>query len=223
MHSKDTWQELYNFPLPAEVRHIPTKRFFDILFSLTALLFLLPFMLIIAISIYYASPGRVIYGQTRIGRGGIPFTCYKFRTMYVDAEKRLQEILESDEEKSTEWARSFKLKDDPRVTPIGAFLRKTSLDELPQFWNVLLGHLSVVGPRPVVAKELETFFGPKSEKILKVRPGVTGLWQVSGRSDISYEARVQLDEQYIDNHSFWMDVRLIFKTIYCLISRQGAY
>lgn len=223
MQIPETWQEVYTFPLPSEVKHIPTKRLFDIVFSFTALVLLSPMFFLIALCIYFTSPGKIIYGQTRIGRGGKPFTCYKFRSMYPDADKRLHEILSLDPAKMREWQENFKLKDDPRVTPVGKFLRKTSLDELPQFWNVLLGDLSVVGPRPVVAKELQTFFGEKAEKILKVRPGVTGLWQVSGRSDTSYEKRVQLDELYIDNHSLWLDLTLIMKTIYCLVSRQGAY
>lgn len=210
-------------PYKAEIKHTPTKRIFDIFFSLAALFILSPLFLIIALAIALTSKGKVIYGHLRIGRGGKPFKCYKFRTMYIDAEKRLQEILESQPEKKAEWNRNFKLKDDPRVTPIGKFLRKTSLDELPQFWNVFLGDLSVVGPRPVVAEELDLFFGEDAKTVLKIRPGVTGPWQVSGRSDTSYETRIKMDTNYVDTHSFWSDLRVIGKTIYCMLSRKGAY
>ncbi|MFA6916581.1 MAG: sugar transferase [Parachlamydiales bacterium] len=213
----------YQLLHPSEVKHIPTKRIFDIAFSICALVFLFPFLLLIALAIAVTSPGKVTYGHTRIGRGGKPFKCYKFRTMYSDAEKRLQEILTSDPEKKAEWLSNFKLKDDPRVTPLGRFLRRTSLDELPQFWNVLRGHLSVVGPRPVVAEELNQFFGEKAKTVLKIRPGVTGPWQVSGRSDTSYETRILMDTQYVDSQSLWVDLRLIGKTIYCMLSRKGAY
>ncbi len=212
-----------SFPLPARIRHIPIKRIFDILFSSFALVVLSPIFLLIAGLISITSPGKVVYGHVRIGRGGRPFKCYKFRSMYTDADKRLLEILINCPEKKAEWERTFKLKDDPRVTPIGKFLRKTSLDELPQFWNVLLGDLSVVGPRPVVAQELAFHFREKSEKILMIRPGMTGLWQVSGRNDTSYEERIRLDEEYIDSRSFWKDLKLIFKTVICLFSRKGAY
>lgn len=208
---------------PSEVKHIPTKRLFDIIFSLGALISLSPLFLFIALAIAVTSPGKVTYGHLRVGRGGKPFKCYKFRTMYIDAEKRLHEILNANPEMKVEWEKSFKLKNDPRITPLGRFLRKTSLDELPQFWNVLRGHLSVVGPRPVVAEELNQFFGDKAKTVLKIRPGVTGPWQVSGRNDTTYETRVQMDTHYVATHSLWVDLRLIGKTIYCMLTRKGAY
>lgn len=223
MQNNDSQHPSLNFTSPAQVTHSAAKRLFDIFFSLFILLLLSPLMLLIFCLVALSSPGKTIYSQTRIGRGGKPFKCYKFRTMYSDADHRLQEILTNNAEMRIEWEKLFKLKNDPRTTPIGKFLRQTSLDELPQFWNVLVGDLSVVGPRPVVAKELETYFREKSEKILSVRPGVTGLWQVSGRSDTSYEARVRMDEEYVDTRSLWMDVQLVFKTVYCLIYRKGAY
>lgn len=207
-----------------EIRHIPVKRGFDILFSLIILIIGAPFFLLIALGIYLASPGKPIYAQERIGRGGKIFRCYKFRTMFPDADKKLQEILNNDSILRQEWNRTFKLKNDPRITSIGGYLRKTSLDELPQFWNVLKGDLSVVGPRPVVKEELEKYFGLKAYKILSVRPGLTGLWQISGRSDIScYQKRVQLDEFYVDNHSLALDIKIICKTIPAMINKKGAY
>lgn len=210
--------------LEYQIKHIPVKRGFDILFSLLCLTIGLPFFLLIAICILITSPGKMIYAHQRIGRGGKPFLCYKFRTMYADADRKLKELLEQDEQLREEWKRSYKLKKDPRVTTIGAFLRKTSLDELPQFWNVLKGDLSVVGPRPVVKEEVDNYLGVKAHKILSIRPGLTGPWQISGRSDIdSYQKRIQLDEYYVDHHSFLLDLKLIAKTVPAMVSSKGAY
>lgn len=221
-------EEATEFALPAilecPIRHIPIKRAFDILFSMLCLILGAPLFLIIALMIYITSPGSVIYSHPRIGRGGKVFRCYKFRSMHLDAGDRLKEILESDPEMKKEWEQTYKLKKDPRVTVIGAFLRKTSLDELPQFWNVLIGDLSVVGPRPVVREEVEKYFGMKAYKILSIRPGLTGLWQVSGRSDINcYQKRIALDEYYVDNQSLALDIKLIGKTIPAMIQSKGAY
>lgn len=206
------------------IKHIPVKRVFDIIFSLSAIVIFFPFFFLIALLIFCSSPGKIIYTHTRIGRGGKPFKCYKFRSMYLNADKKLQEILETDPQLKEEWEKNFKLKNDPRILPIGQLLRKTSLDELPQFWNVLKGDLSVVGPRPVVKEEIEKFFGNKASKILSVRPGLTGPWQVSGRSNINcYNKRIELDEFYIDNQSFWLDVKLVAKTIPVMLLSKGAY
>lgn len=213
----------HSFPLPCRVKRMPAKRCFDLLFSLCAFVFAAPLFLIIAAMIKISSPGRIIYSHERIGRGGRPFPCYKFRTMYGDADKRLKDLLASDPALQKEWKKNFKLKNDPRVTPVGAFLRKTSLDELPQFWNVIRGDLSIVGPRPVVKEEVEKYFGEKAPKILSVRPGLTCLWQVSGRSDTSYAERIALDEQYIDRQTLWLDMTLIAKTIPAMLSSRGAY
>lgn len=220
-------------PFVCEVRHLPTKRVFDIIFSLCALTFGLPLFALIALTIRLTSPGKAVYFHERIGRGGKPFHCYKFRTMYADADERLQELLENDPEIRREWESCHKLKNDPRVTPIGQFLRKTSLDELPQFWNVLKGDLSVVGPRPVVHAEVQKHLGAKAAKILSVRPGLTGIWQVSGRSDTSYVTRIKLDEKYVDHvhrrsaplslDLIALDLKLIVKTIPSMISTKGAY
>jgi undecaprenyl-phosphate galactose phosphotransferase len=207
-----------------EIKHFPIKRAFDILFSLTCLIIGFPLFLIIGILVYLSSPGQIIYSHERMGRGGKPFKCYKFRTMNQDADQYLQDILSVNPLLRLQWESSFKLKQDPRVTPIGAFLRKTSLDELPQFWNVLKGDLSIVGPRPVVHKELKKYYGVKAYKILSIRPGLTGPWQVSGRNNIdSYKKRVSLDEYYVDNQSFLMDLKLIAKTIPVMLFSKGAY
>lgn len=210
--------------LECQVKHIPIKRIFDIIFSLIVLSIGLPVYLFIALLIALSSPGRVIYAHQRIGRGGKTFRCFKFRTMYPDADKKLKELLASNLQLKAEWERTFKLKDDPRITPFGAFLRKTSLDELPQFWNVLKGDLSVVGPRPIVKEEMEKYLGHKASKILSIRPGLTGPWQVSGRSDIAcYQKRIELDEHYVDHRSLVWDLQLIAKTIPAMIFSKGAY
>ncbi len=206
------------------IRHRPLKRLFDILFSLFILTLGFPIFCLIAVLIYITSKGNPIYAQKRIGRAGKEFWCYKFRTMHLGSEKRLKELLESSEDLKKEWETSFKLKNDPRVTSIGACLRKTSLDEFPQFWNVLKGDLSIVGPRPVVEQEINQYYKEKATKILSVRPGVTGLWQISGRNDVEdYQKRILLDEFYIDKQSFWFDLKLIAKTIPAVFFSKGAY
>lgn len=213
-----------HFPLDCKIKHIPIKRGFDIFFSLLCLTLGFPIYLIIALIIFVTSPGKVIYSHERIGRGGKPFRCYKFRSMYIDADQRLKIILETNPYLKEEWEKNYKLKKDPRITPFGAFLRKTSLDEIPQFWNVLRGDLSVVGPRPVVKDEITKYYHVKAYKILSIRPGLTGIWQVSGRSDIkSYETRIQMDEFYVENHSFFLDMKLIAKTIPAMLFSKGAY
>lgn len=206
-----------------KIKHIPLKRIFDIFFSSLVMLFFSPLMLLVAFIIKISSPGKVFFSHERIGRGGKKFRCYKFRTMYPDAEERLKEILKENPEKLREWSQNQKLKNDPRITPIGEILRKTSLDEFPQFWNVLKGDLSVVGPRPVVESEIIDHFGPKAEKILSIRPGITGIWQVSGRSDTCYQTRILLDEKYVDQRSMLFDLILIIKTIPSVVLFKGAY
>lgn len=205
------------------IRHLPFKRIFDILFSLIILTLTSPLLALIALLVKLTTTGDVIFSHERIGRGGKKFKCYKFRTMHADAEERLKTILQRDPNRKKEWDATHKLKNDPRITKVGKILRKTSLDELPQFWNVLIGDLSVVGPRPVVYKELAVHFGEKAGKILSIRPGITGIWQVSGRNDTSYRTRIMLDEKYVDNHSFAMDLKLILKTIPVMIQAKGAY
>jgi exopolysaccharide production protein ExoY len=206
-----------------DVKHIPLKRFFDVIFSAVAVILFSPLFLIIAIAVRLSSPGKIIYAHERIGRGGKRFRCYKFRTMYSDADLRLSEILKNNPAMRQEWESFFKLKKDPRVTPLGSFLRRTSLDEFPQFFNVLKGDLSVVGPRPCVKNEVETRLGERALKILSIRPGLTGLWQTSGRSDTSFEERLILDEHYVDNRNLLLDIKLIAKTIPAMIWPRGAY
>jgi len=206
-----------------QIKSKPIKRAFDFLFSVGALLFFFPILVIVTLAIRITSRGKTVYSHERIGRGGKPFQCYKFRTMYVDADAKLKDLLASCPEMRKEWDHSYKLKNDPRVTPIGAFLRKTSLDELPQFWNVLKGELSIVGPRPVVKAELAKQYGSKAVKILSIKPGLTGLWQVSGRNDTSYANRIRMDEEYIDKQSLLFDIKLILKTIPAMVLSKGAY
>ncbi|CCB86879.1 MULTISPECIES: sugar transferase [Parachlamydia] len=209
--------------LEVQVKHNPAKRLFDIFFSLSALFVCVPLFIIVAISIKLSSRGPVFFSHERIGRGGKPFKCYKFRTMYPDAEVRLKEMLVICPKTREEWNQSHKLKDDPRVTPLGSFLRKTSLDEFPQFWNVLKGDLSVVGPRPVVQDEIAKHYGVKAADILRLRPGITGPWQVSGRSDVSYDTRIMLDQKYVEDQSIILDLKLIAKTIPAIFTSKGAY
>lgn len=211
------------FPFECQIKHIPIKRAFDILFSIAVLVLGLPVFFLIALAIRLTSRGKIIYFHERIGRGGIPFRCYKFRTMHRNADARLKSLLDNNPALKLEWEQTRKLKYDPRITLIGKFLRKTSLDELPQFINVIKGDLSVVGPRPVVKAEIQKFYGLKSSKILSVRPGITCIWQVSGRSDTSYAQRIRLDEEYVDAQSFLLDLKLILKTIPAMLSSKGAY
>ncbi|TAL25370.1 MAG: undecaprenyl-phosphate galactose phosphotransferase WbaP, partial [Nitrospirae bacterium] len=168
------------------------------------------------------SKGPVIFLQDRVGKKGKNFKCYKFRTMYKDAGKRLQELLESNEEARMEWEKFWKLKDDPRVTRIGRFLRKTSLDELPQLFNVFKGDMSLVGPRPVTQDEIDKYYKDAAELCFSVTPGITGLWQVSGRSNTSYEYRIALDSWYVRNWNLWLDIIILFKTIKVVVRGDGA-
>ena len=212
-----------HFEFCADVRHIPIKRAFDLSFSLIALLTLLPFLFLISALIYVTTPGPIFFAHHRIGRGGKPFKCLKFRTMTIGAEQSLTKILKSDPKLNAEWQKNFKLKNDPRVTKVGRYLRKFSLDELPQLINVIKGELSIVGPRPVMLTEIQTFYGSKAEKILSVRPGMTGLWQISGRNNCSYAERVQLDEKYVSSQSLKNDFKIIYKTIPALITSKGSF
>ena len=198
------------------------KTMFDFVVTLVGTVMISPVLLFIALWIYKDSPGPVIFKHMRIGKNGKPFPCYKFRSMCVDAKIKLEELLETDPEAKAEWERDFKLRNDPRVTKSGAFLRKTSLDELPQIFNVLKGEMSLVGPRPIIQEELERY-GEYVGDYLMVKPGITGMWQVSGRSDIDYEERVLLDSWYVRNWSVWTDIVMLFKTFKVVLLRKGAY
>lgn len=197
------------------------KQIFDLLVALVLLVLLaLPFAYI-AWQIR-RDGGPAIFAHKRVGQSGQEFACFKFRTMRVDAEEQLRLLLASDPALRGQWEREFKLRDDPRITKIGQFLRQTSLDELPQLFNVIRGEMSLVGPRPVVQAEL-TCYGEDVDYFLLVRPGMTGLWQVSGRNDVDYNTRVYLDTWYVKNWSMWYDVALLFKTIKVVFQRKGAY
>ena len=200
------------------------KRLFDVLFSLSILILFLPVYLLLATLIALSSSGPIFYVQERVGKNYKPFGCLKFRTMVENADDLLLDIMESSPQLREEFEDNFKLKKDPRITAIGKFLRFTSLDEFPQFWNVLKGDMSVVGPRPLVPEELHKY-GQHMDKVLKIRPGITGLWQVSGRNDIPYPLRVQMDIYYVNFRNFWFDLWLIFKTIGVIIfpKNNGAY
>lgn len=198
------------------------KYSFDFMCTLVGTILISPLLLLIAAGIYFDSPGPVIFKHTRIGKNGKPFGCYKFRTMCMDADKKLAELLDRDAAAKEEWERDFKLKDDPRVTKIGKILRKTSLDELPQIFNVLKGEMSLVGPRPVVEAELEKY-GEYLDDYLMVRPGITGMWQVNGRSDTTYEERVHMDSWYVRNWSIWIDIMLLWRTVKSVVKCEGAY
>ncbi len=205
------------------------KRAFDIVFSSLFLTIMSPIMLLIMLCIKIDSRGPVFYRHTRIMATGREFECLKFRTMVMEAEEQLSELLEEDPELAEEWAKNYKLKNDPRITRIGRFLRRTSLDELPQFINVLRGEMSVVGARPIVGKELEEYYKKSDSdqsagRYVSMKPGITGPWQVSKRNDMDdYKERVELDDWYVLNHSLWYDVKIIFKTIRCMFSGKGAY
>lgn len=198
------------------------KYTFDFICTLIGTVIISPLLLLIAAGIYFDSPGPVIFKHIRIGKNGKAFGCYKFRTMCMDADKKLAELLANDTAARAEWERDFKLKDDPRVTKVGKFLRKTSLDELPQIFNVLKGEMSLVGPRPVVEAELEKY-GEYLDDYLMVRPGITGMWQVNGRSDTTYEERVHMDSWYVRNWSIWIDIMLLWRTVRSVIKCEGAY
>jgi Undecaprenyl-phosphate galactose phosphotransferase WbaP len=198
------------------------KIVFDFVLTSVGTIIILPILIFIALWIYIDSPGPVIFKHIRIGKDGKEFPCYKFRSMCIDAKEKLEELLKNDPEVRAEWERDFKLKNDPRITKSGAFLRKTSLDELPQIFNVLKGQMSLVGPRPIIKMEMERY-GKYINDYLMVKPGITGMWQVSGRSDIDYNERVLLDSWYVRNWSVWIDIVMLFKTIKVVFFRKGAY
>ncbi|MGF1740557.1 undecaprenyl-phosphate galactose phosphotransferase WbaP [Vibrio profundum] len=198
------------------------KRCFDVVVSTTLLLILSPVMLYIARKVS-RDGGASTYGHERVGQNGQKFKCLKFRSMISNSQEVLQDLLETDPVARAEWEKDFKLKNDPRITPIGHFIRKTSLDELPQLWCVLKGEMSLVGPRPVIQKELEQYYGENSDYYLMAKPGMTGLWQVSGRNDVDYDTRVYLDGWYVKNWSMWYDIAMLFKTVGVVLRSDGAY
>lgn len=203
--------------------NILIKKFFDLIVSIgLVFIFAIP-LFIIVILIKINSKGPAIFSQERIGRNDRPFRCFKFRTMYVDAENKLSELLENNPEAKEEWEQYWKLQDDPRITTIGSFLRKTSLDELPQLFNVLKGDMSLVGPRPVTKKEIDEYYKESAKLCFGVPPGITGLWQVSGRSNTNYNYRIALDSWYVRNWNLWLDVVILLKTVRVVVKSEGAW
>jgi lipopolysaccharide/colanic/teichoic acid biosynthesis glycosyltransferase len=197
------------------------KRGFDVICAVPLLIALAPLLAVVALLVR-RDGGPVTFAHERVGQHGQKFRCLKFRTMVVNADEVLEELLARDPQARSEWARDFKLRNDVRVTAVGRFLRRTSLDELPQLWNVLRGDMSLVGPRPIVEKELERY-GSDVGFYLMAKPGITGLWQVSGRNDVDYARRVSLDVSYVQQWSLLQDVAILVKTIGVVMRREGAY
>jgi len=200
------------------------KKFLDFLFSLIFLIACIPIFILISLLIKLSSRGPIFFLQERIGRNNITFRCIKFRTMHPEAKDILENLLMKDSKVRIEFEKTHKIKNDPRITTIGKFLRKTSLDELPQFINVLKNEMSIVGPRPIVNKEKKKY-GKNLKKVLSIKPGITGLWQVSGRNNLTYKKRVKLDLNYAKNYNFLMDLRILIRTIGVILFPldRGAY
>jgi exopolysaccharide biosynthesis polyprenyl glycosylphosphotransferase len=194
------------------------KRVVDIVFSATALLLLSPFLVVVALFIRLDSKGPALFSQTRVGKRGKEFQFWKFRSMYLDAEQRKAALMKKNE---MQGGITFKMKNDPRITGVGKFIRKYSIDELPQLWNVLIGDMSLVGPRPPLPKEVAQYT-PYQRRRLEVTPGITCVWQVSGRSDISFAQQVKMDLEYIDNQSFLYDIALLLRTVPAVLGARGA-
>jgi len=194
----------------------------DIMLSLIALVVFCPLLIFVAIAVKLTSEGPAVFRHRRVGRNGENFYCFKFRTMVCDADKRLATLLRENPTARAEWERDHKLRNDPRITPIGVFLRKTSLDELPQIFNVLFGTMSWVGPRPIVAGEIIRY-GRHFDAYCKVRPGITGLWQISGRNDTSYRRRVAMDVHFVRTRTLWLYGAIIYRTIPAVLRQHGSY
>lgn len=202
--------------------YVVAKRLLDLALTVSGAALAFPLLILIALWIKLDSSGPLFYGQMRIGRNGVPFRAWKFRSMVVNADKMLASHLAAHPELREEWERDHKLKQDPRVTSAGRFLRRTSLDELPQLWNVFRGEMSLVGPRPITAQEVAKY-GGNIDVYKKVKGGITGLWQVSGRNDVSYDERVYWDLFYVRNWSIWLDLCILFRTIAVVLFSRGAY
>jgi lipopolysaccharide/colanic/teichoic acid biosynthesis glycosyltransferase len=209
-----TEEKLHEFSSAYDV----SKRLIDIFGAIIALLLLFPVLIMVAAAIKFTTSGSVLFKQRRLGRRGKEFWCYKFRTMVINAE----ELLQTTENLRERFEENYKLKNDPRITTVGAWLRKTSLDELPQLFNILGGTMSLIGPRPIVPPE-RSKYREHADKLLSVKPGLGGYWQVYGRSDTTYEERVQMDMTYIDQRSFYLDLKLLMLTLVVAGKRQGAY
>ncbi|HSW31594.1 MAG TPA: sugar transferase [Longimicrobiales bacterium] len=219
VHSLEARGLLAKFESPAGQAQLAVKRALDVVFSAVGLLLLSPVLLLLALAVAADSRGPILYRWEVVGKGGRPFTGYKFRTMVQDADRRKGELMEANEMSGP----VFKMREDPRVTRLGRFMRSHSLDELPQLWSVLVGHMSLVGPRPPLKTEWDRFT-PHQRLKLSVTPGITCLWQVEGRSGISdFDEWVRLDLEYIRNWSLWLDVKILLRTVLVVTSGQGAY
>jgi exopolysaccharide production protein ExoY len=210
-----------NLPI-ASFSYRAVKPLVDLIIVFMALPLVLPLSLIIAAMIRMTSKGAALYRHRRIGQFQQPLYVWKFRTMYEDSDQLLEQHLSTNSDARREWSDTHKLRNDPRVTPVGKFLRKTSLDEIPQLINVLAGEMSIVGPRPIVDKE-RAKYGMYLQVFSYAMPGITGLWQVSGRCDVTYEERVLLDVHYVNRWSLWMELKILLKTVFVMVHREGAY
>lgn len=198
------------------------KFVFDILVTALGTVFIFPVFLLLCVCVAIENKGRIFFVHKRVGKNGKLFPCYKFQTMVKDSDLVLQDYLQNNPQAQKEWAANFKLTDDPRVTRLGRILRKTSLDELPQIFNVLKGEMSLVGPRPIVPAEIKKY-GKYIREYYMVRPGITGVWQTNGRSDTTYQERVAMDTWYVRNWSIWLDLKCLAKTVSAVIKKKGAY
>ncbi|HZT86888.1 MAG TPA: sugar transferase [Stellaceae bacterium] len=218
--------DVLGFPIACETDAPPiggyAKRAFDATVAVVALFLLLPLFLVIAALVKVSDGGAVFYRHQRVGQNGRLFGCLKFRTMVADSDAVLQRHLRANAAAREEWHATQKLKDDPRITPLGQILRKCSLDELPQLWNILKGEMSFVGPRPIVSSEVRKY-GDDIASYLRARPGLTGAWQVNGRNEVEYERRVEFDRQYVENWSFWRDLGIVCKTFVVVATSRGCY
>ena len=201
--------------------YVFVKRAFDIVASAAALIILSPIMLIAAILVYVDDPGKVFYGHIRIGKNGRPFKMWKFRSMYMNADKMIDLLTP---EQAKQYYTEFKIDNDPRITKIGNFLRKTSLDELPQLFNVLCNDMSLVGPRPLIESEIQTYYEDTHDVLLAVKPGVTGYWQAYARNNATYQSgeRQKMEMYYVRNASLWLDIKILFKTVESVLKKSGA-
>ncbi|MET3522349.1 sugar transferase [Mesorhizobium abyssinicae] len=197
------------------------KRIMDLAIAITALVVAAPVMIVVALLIRITAGGPAVFSHSRVGFGGKPFNCYKFRSMVANSEEVFKAYLEANPHLSREWEETHKIKDDPRITTLGWMLRKSSLDELPQLFNVIRGDMSCVGPRPIVKDELRRY-GDHLQEYLRTRPGLTGLWQVSGRSSVDYASRVAMDSEYVRNWSVWLDLVILFRTIFAVMRFDRA-
>ena len=198
-----------------------SKRAFDILASAVAIILLSPVLMIISAMVYLGDPGPVIYGQIRIGKNGKPFKMWKFRSMYMNADKMIDQLTP---EQMQQYYKEFKIDNDPRITKVGNFLRKTSLDELPQLFNVLFNDMSLIGPRPLIESEIQMYYSDYYDVLLSAKPGVTGYWQAYARNNATYQSgeRQQMELYYVHNASAWLDIKILFKTVVSVLKREGA-